>query len=172
MRRRGTWKWDADAGRGQDRRIADLRGIILRLAAYRAVHDGREPPPNSLLAREKEFLLDIPSQPSRWHRLLQAFRRGGRHRPGIAAPAQRPLLAYLVERAFLTDDFTEADVIRRLEAWPMIGAYRFEGRADTGEWFLFTMQVLAEDARQASMLVDCIFAADPPPPQDLNLPEV
>lgn len=171
MRKRGTWKWDADAGHGQSRRIADLRGILLRLAAYRAVHDGREPPPNSALAREKEFLLDIADRPSPWGRLLRPFRRGGRFRPGTVAPANRPLPAYLVERAFLTDDFTEADVIRRLEAWPMIGAYRFEGRAETGEWFLFTMQVRAENARQASMLVDCIFAVDPPPPPDLNLPE-
>lgn len=145
--------------------------MLLRLAAYRAVHDGREPPPNSALAREKEYLLDISDRPSPWDRMLRSFRRGGRFRPGRAAPANRPLLAYLVERAFLTDDFSEADVIRRLEAWPMIGAYRFEGRAETGEWFLFTMQVRAENGDQASMLVDCIFAVDPPP-QELNLPEV
>ena len=144
--------------------------MFLRLAAYRAVHDGREPPPNSALAREKEYLLDISDRPSTWTRMLRPFRRGGRFRPG-AAPANRPLLAYLVERAFLTDDFSEADVIRRLEAWPMIGAYRYEGRAETGEWFLFTMQVHAENGAQASMLVDCIFAVDPPP-QELNPPEL
>jgi hypothetical protein len=71
-----------------------------------------------------------------------------------------------VVRAFLLDDFTDADVVSRLEAWPMITAYRPEGRCETGEWFAYTIQVKAESLRQARFLVDCIFLMERPDAPD------
>jgi hypothetical protein len=159
-------EWASGDPQGAERRVADLRGIILRLAAYRATHDGSDPPPNSALARERECLVP-PRRPAPWRRLLRPlvrpFARPFARRPARpAATSRRPLGAYVVQRAFLTDDFGELEVARRLEAWPMISAYRAEGRVDTGEWFVFTVLVRASSAREARFLVDCIFASGPP----------
>ena len=137
-----------------------LRNLILRLAAYRATHGGREPPENSALAGEKDRLRRLlPRRFGFLGRLLRPWR----HRP--ADPSRpRPLRPYLVERSFLTDDYTEAEVVKRLEAWPMITAYRPDGRVFTGEWFTYTLEVRAESARQARFLVECMFAAGTPAP--------
>lgn len=131
-----------------------LRSLILRLAAYRATHAGRDPPENSALANEKERLRgQLPRRFAFLGRLLRPWRR---HPPLRVRP--RPLRPYLVERSFLTDDHSEAEVVKRLEAWPMVTAYRPEGRVFTGEWFSYTVEVRAESARQARFLVECMFA--------------
>lgn len=69
-----------------------------------------------------------------------------------------PLVPILVQKSFLTDDFSEGDVIVRLESWPMVTAYRSDGRVLTGEWFTYTMEVRAENRGQAHFIVDSIFA--------------
>src|SRR5687768_5295011 len=105
--------------------------IFLRMAAYRATHGGQLPPRNSLLWTEQARIQE---------RRRLGFRLFGRFRPDRADkawPRGRPLRAFLVERSFLSDDFTEADVEARLEAWPMVTAYRPEGRVFTGEWFTY-----------------------------------
>lgn len=132
--------------------------IFLRMAAYRATHGGQLPPRNSLLWSEQARI--------RERRPLR-FRLFERLRPESADPAWirgRPLRAYLVERGFLSDDFNEADVEARLEAWPMVTAYRPEGRVFTGEWFTYTVEVRAESRRQAGRIVDFIFAVPGPRP--------
>lgn len=141
-----------------------LRTLILRLAAYRATHGGREPPVNSALAGEKDRLRRLlPRRSGFLGRLLRPWRRHSQ-----ARPRAKPLRPYLVERAFLTDDHSESEVVERLEAWPMVSAYRPEGRVFTGEWFTYTIEVRSESARQARFLVECIFASDTParPPRE------
>lgn len=137
-----------------------LRTLILRLAAYRATHGGQDPPENSALADEKDRLRALlPRRFAFLGRLLRPWRR----RPPVR-PRPRPLRPYLVERSFLTDDHSESGVVERLEAWPMVTAYRPEGRVFTGEWFTYTVEVRAESSRQARFLVECIFAAEKPAP--------
>lgn len=99
-------------------------------------------------------------------------RRGGilgrlrRRRPFPDGPEWnriRPLRPFLVERDFLTDDTSEREVNDKLEAWPMVTAYRSEGRIHTGEWFTYTVQIMAETSRQARLFLDCICAVEAPP---------
>lgn len=150
------------------------REIILRLAAYRATHGGREPPRNSALARDQDSLLRLLPRPGPLERFLRLF-TFPRLRPLGADPAGvprgRPLRPFLVERAFLTDDWREEEVIRKLEAWPMVTAYRPEGRALTGEWFAYTVEVRAESRRQARLLLDCLLQSPSPAASgDFNRP--
>ncbi len=130
--------------------------IFLRVAAYKATHGGQPPPRNSLLWSELARLKDWPR---RHFRLFGRLRRDPEDRGWARG---RPLRPYLVERSFLADDFTEASVEERLEAWPMVTAYRPEGRVFTGEWFTYTMEVRAESRRQAQRIVDCIFSLPAP----------
>jgi hypothetical protein len=140
-------------------RLTEVRGMVLRWAAYRVSHGGMDPPPNSRLSLEKEYLLGPSSRPGPWRRLWSMLR--GRP-PGQLPDRLRLLSDHLVLRAFLLDDFTDADVVSRLEAWPMVTAYRPEGRSWTGEWFAYSIQVRAESPRQARFLIDCIFLAEAP----------
>lgn len=134
-----------------------LRSLILGLAAYRATHGGREPPENSALSGEKDRLRRLlPRRFAFLGRRLRPWRRRE------APDRSKPLRPYLVERSFLTDDHSEAEVAERLEAWPMVTAYRPEGRVFTGEWFTYAIEVRTENARQARFLVECIFAVKPP----------
>lgn len=137
-----------------------LRSLILRLASYRATHDGRETPENSALSDEKDRLRGmLPRRFAFLGRLLRPWRRRREARDRVQS-----LRPYLVERSFLTDDHSEAEVVERLEAWPMVTAYRPEGRVFTGEWFTYTIEVRTESAQRARFLVDCIFAAEKPSP--------
>lgn len=129
-----------------------VREILLRLAAYRVTHGGESPPRNSQLWTELNRLHVLRPRRFRFfHRWIKASDEGG-------WPRGMPLVPFLVQRSFLTDDFSEADVIQRLESWPMVTAYRSDGRVFTGEWFTYTMEVRAESRRQAHFLVDSIFA--------------
>lgn len=157
LRRR---RWIPGPNGNPDQNSDSLQEILLRVAAYRATHGGEDPPPNSLLAMEKDRLL------SRSRRLFELFRRWRRPPQDYGRPLGRPLRPWLVERSFLTDDFTEEDVIMRLEAWPVVTAYRSEGRVHTGEWFTYTIEVKAESRKQARFIVDCIFAVECPQPAE------
>lgn len=128
-----------------------VKEILLRLAAYRVAHGGDSPPRNSLLWSELNRLRSL--KPRRF-RFFRPWRRAS-HEGGW--PRGAPLVPILVQRSFLTDDFSESDVIQRLESWPMITAYRRDGRVFTGEWFTYTMEVRAECRRQAHFIVDSIF---------------
>lgn len=130
--------------------------VFLRVAAYKATHGGQPPPKNSLLWSEQARLRD------RRGRRFRLFSRLRRDPDDSGWARMRPLRPYLVERSFLADDFTEASVEERLEAWPMVTAYRPEGRVFTGEWFTYTMEVRAESRRQAGKIVDCIFSLPAP----------
>lgn len=151
MEERGAWV----PGSGYDGN-GYVKELLLLVAAYRATHGGQSPPPDSLLGAEQTRLRRM--RRGRFS-LLGRLRRGEDEK---AWPRGRPLRPFLVERSFLTDDFTETAVEMRLEAWPMITAYRCEGRVFTGEWFTYTMEVKAENRRQAQFLVDCIFSVELP----------
>lgn len=129
-----------------------VKEILLRLAAYRVTHGGESPPRNSILWTELNRLRGLrPRRFGLFRRWRKASQEDGWPR-GVA------LTPILVQRSFLVDDFSEADVIQRLESWPMVTAYRRDGRVFTGEWFTYTMEVLAESRRQAHFIVDSIFS--------------
>lgn len=129
-----------------------VKEVLLHVAAYRATHGGESPPRNSLLGSELNRLR------ARRPKRFRFFRRLQRASQERGWPRGAPLVPILVQRSFLTDDFSEADVIARLESWPMVTAYRSDGRVLTGEWFTYTMEVRAENRGQAHFIVDSIFA--------------
>jgi hypothetical protein len=134
--------------------------VFLRLAAYRALHEGALPPSNSDLWREYARLRNAgtgrgPFAPRRrWF-----FRRYDADRERRLT---RPLASIKLEKAFLTDDFSPDKVDARLESWAMITAFGMVDRHPMGEWFLYCMEVRAEDVRQAAQIVECIFALPAP----------
>jgi hypothetical protein len=135
--------------------------IFLRLAAYRATHRGDLPPINSHLWSEYMRLKaegghgDGPFGPRRrW------FHR--RHDAERERRDARPLAPYKIEKPFLTDDHTPEKVEARLETWPMVSAFGLVDRHPMGEWFIYCIEVLAEDLRQAVQIVECIFAVPCP----------
>ena len=131
-----------------------VKEVFLRVAAYRALHDGRNPPMNSLLWREnlRVWRQNHPSSSIlRW--LLPVVPETDRWKSG-------PLKHFLVERSFLCDDHCPESVENRLEAWPMVAGFGPPKRAETGEWFQYAIEVMADDMAQAEQTVDYIFSLD------------
>ncbi|MDB5103746.1 MAG: hypothetical protein JWP91_1435 [Fibrobacteres bacterium] len=129
--------------------------IFLRLAAYRAIHGGRNPPLNSTLWMEHALLWEESHKPTPLGRLF-----GRRPREADWHDA-RPLDRFPVVKPFLRDDYTVGQVTARLEAWPMIAGSRIVDRDPSGEWFLFIIEVVAESKRKAEQIVECIFLVEP-----------
>lgn len=148
--------------RGLERRYS--QEVFLRVAAYRAAHRGDLPPSNSELWNEYVRLKaegghrDGPFGPPR-RRWRWIFSRGIAERERRRA---RPLMPFKLEKPFLTDDYTPERVEARLETWPMVSAFGLVDRHSMGEWFIYCIEVLAEDFRQAAQIVECIFAVPCP----------
>jgi hypothetical protein len=140
--------------RGRWYRNYDME-VFLRLAAYRATHGGRHPPPNSTLWMEHTRLWQ---ESQRSTTLGRIFRR---RRSEPHWPVTRPLERFPVVKPFLSDDFTLDQVAARLECWPMITGSRVVDRDPSGEWFLVVIEVLAETKRKAEHIVECIFMLEP-----------
>lgn len=129
--------------------------VFLRLAAYRATHGGRHPPPNSTLWMEHTRLWQENLRSSALGRLLQ------RRRSDPDWLVSRSLERFPVVKPFLSDDFTLDQVAARLGSWPMITGSRVVDRGPTGEWFLVMIEVLADSKRRAEHIVECIFMLEP-----------
>lgn len=132
--------------------------IFLQLAAYRALHHGGLPPLNSELWRECERLKaegTYVGEPRRKpFRLFPWWRKQSmRHERRL-----RPLETFKIEMPFLTDDYSPESVEARLAAWPMVSAFGMIDRHPTGEWFVYGIEVKAEDARESLHIMECIFA--------------
>lgn len=133
--------------------------VFLRLSAYRAIHGGGNPPPNSRLWSEHARIWEDNHHPSVLSRLL-----GLRNRRGPVWSDAPPLERFPVAKPFLRDDFSVEQVMARLGFWPMIKGGRLAERDPSGEWFLFVIEVLAESRATAHRIVECIFMLEPQVP--------
>lgn len=136
--------------------------VFLKIAAYRATHRGRNPPPNSLLWMEHRRLWKASHRSPLWARIF---------RPHAAEPdwaAAGPLDRYPMEISFLGEDFSLDDVQARLQAWPMIEGFHLVDSDLAGEWFTCRIDVTAESRYHSRRIVEYIFLLRP----QRDLPEM